>query len=98
MADQIISQANLLVKSFGMFSGQAVKDYAAGKIEFRNDSGGNVHALVGKISFDGEKLIDNINAFVEHVKRMKPAAVKGTYVKKVFICATMSPSVQLDLS
>jgi large subunit ribosomal protein L1 len=77
---------------------EAVKEYAAGKIEFRNDSGGNVHALVGKVSFDEQKLIDNINAFVEHIRRNKPAAVKGTYIKKVCICATMSPSVQLDVS
>jgi len=77
---------------------QAVKEYAAGKIEFRNDSGGNVHALVGKMSFEESKLVDNINALVDYIKRIKPAVVKGTYIKKVFICATMSPSIQLEIS
>ena len=76
----------------------AVKDYAAGKVEFRNDSGGNVHALVGKISFDPTKLIENIEAFIGYIKRLKPSAAKGAYIKKICICATMSPSVQVDIS
>ncbi len=76
----------------------AVKDYAAGKVEFRNDSGGNVHALVGKISFDPPKLIENIEAFIGYIKRLKPSAAKGVYIKKICICATMSPSVQVDIS
>ncbi|KPK77423.1 MAG: 50S ribosomal protein L1 [Phycisphaerae bacterium SM23_30] len=76
----------------------AVKDYAAGKVEFRNDSGGNVHALVGKLSFDPPKLVENIEAFVGYIRRLKPSAAKGTYVKKICICATMSPSVQVDIS
>ena len=75
--------------------GAAVKDYAAGKVEFRNDSGGNVHALVGKVSFDEEKLVDNINTFLDHIKRMRPATIRGTYIKKVCLCATMSPAVQV---
>jgi large subunit ribosomal protein L1 len=77
---------------------KAVQDYAAGKVEFRNDSGGNVHAPVGKVSFDSQKLVDNIQAFVEQIKRMKPSAAKGTYIKRICISATMSPSVELDLS
>ena len=77
--------------------GAAVKDYAAGKVEFRNDSGGNVHALVGKVSFDEEKLVDNINTFLDHIKRMRPATIRGTYIKKVCLCATMSPAVQVAL-
>ncbi len=76
----------------------AVKDYAAGKVEFRNDSGGNVHALVGKVSFDPTKLVDNIDAFVNVIKKMKPSASKGAYIKKVSICATMSPAVQVEIS
>lgn len=77
---------------------QAVKDFAAGKVEFRNDAGGNIHAVVGKISFDETKLEENIQAFVDHIKKMKPIALKGTYIKKVCISATMSPGVLLDVS
>ncbi len=71
----------------------AVAEFAAGKVEFRNDAGGNVHTVVGKQSFESEKLIGNIEAFVSHIKKMKPAAAKGTYIKKVSISATMSPGV-----
>ena len=77
---------------------QAVKDFAAGKVEFRNDSGGNIHAVVGKISFDETKLQENIQAFIDHIKKMKPSALKGTYLKKVCISATMSPGIILDVS
>lgn len=76
----------------------AVKEYAAGKVEFRNDSGGNVHAPVGKVSFDNDKLIDNIKAFVDQIQKMKPSASKGTFVKKVVLSATMSPGVPLDIN
>ena len=75
----------------------AVTEFAAGKVEFRNDSGGNVHGVVGKLSFDQDKLKDNIQAFIDHIKRSKPGGAKGTYIKKVCISATMSPSVQLDI-
>ncbi len=75
---------------------EAVKEFAAGKVEFRNDSGGNIHAVVGKVSFDDSKLSENIDAFVTHIKKMKPSTSKGTYIKKVCISATMSPSVMLD--
>jgi large subunit ribosomal protein L1 len=77
---------------------EAVKDYAAGKVEFRNDSGGNVHAVVGRVSFEEEKLTENITAFVDHIKRLRPSSTKGTYIKKVCISATMSPSVEVDIS
>jgi large subunit ribosomal protein L1 len=76
----------------------AVKEFAAGKVEFRNDTGGNVHAVVGKLSFDENKLAENIGAFIDHIKKMKPSSVKGTYIKKISLAATMSPGVQLDLS
>jgi large subunit ribosomal protein L1 len=72
-----------------------VKEYKAGKVEFRNDKGGNVQAAVGKLSFDAPKLIDNIQAFVDKVLALKPHAVKGTYVKSAYISASMSPSVRL---
>ena len=70
-----------------------VKEYKAGKVEFRNDTGGNVHAIVGKLSFDAAQLTDNIEAFIKHIDSLKPAAVKGTYVKGISIAATMSPGV-----
>ncbi|MEJ5259866.1 MAG: 50S ribosomal protein L1 [Anaerohalosphaeraceae bacterium] len=74
---------------------QAVKEFTAGKVEFRNDAGGNVHAVVGKLSFDETKLAENIDAFINHIKRLRPTSMKGTYIKKVCLSATMSPSVQL---
>ncbi|MCX5634192.1 MAG: 50S ribosomal protein L1 [Phycisphaerae bacterium] len=74
----------------------AIKEFAAGKIEFKNDAGGNVHAVVGKLSFDENKLVENIQAFVALIKKMKPVSSKGTYIKKLTISATMSPGVQID--
>lgn len=75
----------------------AVAEFTAGKIEFRNDSGGNVHVVVGKQTFEKQKLIDNIEAFVAHIKKVKPAAAKGTYIKKACVAATMSPGVTVSL-
>lgn len=76
----------------------AVREYAAGKIEFRNDAGGNVHAVVGKLSFNDGDLKENILAFVNHIRRMKPASSKGTYLKKVCLSGSMTPSVTLDVA
>jgi len=75
----------------------AVAEFAAGKVEFRNDAGGNIHAVVGKQSFETEKLVGNIDAFVSHIKKIKPAAAKGTYIKKMTISATMSPGIIVDI-
>jgi large subunit ribosomal protein L1 len=72
-----------------------VREYKAGKVEFRNDSGGNVHAIVGRLSFDSSRLEENIAAFIELITSMKPAAVKGNYIKGISIAATMSPGVQI---
>lgn len=77
---------------------EAVKEFAAGKVEFRNDSGGNIHGVVGKLSFEADKLQGNIEAFIQHINKMKPQALKGTYVKKICLTATMSPSVLVDVS
>ena len=76
---------------------KAVAEFAAGKVEFRNDVGGNIHVVVGKQSFAADKLIENIEAFVSHIKKIKPAAAKGTYIKKICISATMSPSVSVSI-
>jgi len=73
----------------------AVAEFKAGKVEFRNDAGGNIHAVVGKQSFETEKLVENIEAFVSHIKKLRPATAKGTYIKNMYLCATMSPSVRV---
>jgi len=75
----------------------AIKEYAAGKIEFRNDTGGNIHSVVGKVSFDKQRLADNINAMINHLRKMKPATSKGAYFKKAIIKGTMTPAVQLEV-
>jgi len=75
---------------------KAIKEYKAGKVEFRNDAGGNVHAVVGKLSFETEKLAQNVNAFINHITGMKPQAVKGQYIKGIAVSATMSPSVRIQ--
>ena len=67
---------------------KTVGEYRAGKVEFRNDPTGIVHAVVGKVSFDAPKLADNIRAFIDHVVGMAPASVRGQYVKSISICAT----------
>ena len=74
---------------------KTVKEYKAGKVEFRNDAAGIVHAAVGKLSFDAAKLADNINAFINHIQNLKPHSVKGHYFKGVTISATMSPGIRI---
>ncbi len=74
---------------------KVIREYKAGKVEFRNDAGGNVHAVVGRMSFDAQKLAENIQAFLDFVMGLKPTAVKGTYVKGVTIAATMSPGIRI---
>ena len=75
----------------------AVEEYAAGKVDFRNDEGGNLHVPVGKLSFEVEKLVENVEAFLAHVRSRKPTTSKGAYLKKVCLAATMSPAVALDV-
>jgi len=74
----------------------AVSEFAAGKVEFRNDSGGNIHVVIGKQSFETAKLVENAEAFVSHIKKIKPAATKGTYIKKICLSATMSPGITIE--
>jgi len=75
--------------------GKTVREYKAGKVEFRNDPTGIVHAVVGKASFDAAKLVDNIRAFVDHIVAMQPSSVRGQFVKSVSISATMTPGVMV---
>jgi large subunit ribosomal protein L1 len=77
--------------------GAAVREFKAGKVEFRADKGGNVHAGVGKLSFDDEKLTDNVNAFIEQIRAAKPTGVKGNYVKSITLSATMSPGIPVSV-
>lgn len=70
---------------------KAVEEFKAGKVEFRTDAGGNVHAPLGKSSFPVEDLVANFTAFLDHLSGMRPAAVKGTYVRKVSVSTTMGP-------
>ena len=76
---------------------KAVAEFTAGRVEFKNDAGSNVHIVVGKQSFEKEKLMENIEAFVSHIKKIKPAAAKGAYIKKMCISATMSPSIMVSV-
>jgi len=74
----------------------AVREFKAGKIEFRNDKGGNVAAPVGKLSFTEEQLVENINSFLNHLRTVKPAAAKGSYIRSITISATMSPGIRVS--
>ncbi len=76
----------------------AVREYSAGKVEFRNDTGGNVHSVVGKLSFDKAKLHDNVQKMIDTVRKMKPQTSKGAYFKKVVLKSSMSPAVPLQVS
>ncbi len=76
---------------------KAVAEFAAGKVEFRNDAGGNIHAIVGKVSFDEDKLKENIEFFINTITKLKPSSVKGIFIKKTAISATMSPSVLIEV-
>lgn len=78
--------------------GQAVKEVKAGKIDFRVDKSGIVHSIVGKISFDEGRLKENIEAFLNMIVKLKPAAAKGTYIKSITISTTMGPGVKVDKS
>jgi len=75
----------------------AVKEFKAGKVEYRSEKGGTVHAGVGKMSFDENKLVDNINTFVEQVRAVKPAGVKGNYILSITIAGTMTPGVPVSM-
>ena len=77
---------------------KAVSEYKAGKVEFRNDDTGNVHAVLGRLSFAPDQLQENIAAFLKFIDSLKPGSLKGSYVKKISLAATMSPGVPLAYS
>lgn len=76
--------------------GKAVQEVKAGKIDFRVDKTGIVHAAIGKISFTADKIVDNASELIQTLIKLKPTAAKGTYVKSIYISTTMSPSVPVD--
>ena len=75
---------------------KAVEDVKKGRVEYRTDSYGNVHGIIGKTSFDTDKLIENLNAFVSLIIKTKPSVVKGTYIKNISVSSTMGPGVKID--
>jgi len=76
---------------------EAMKEFKAGKIEFRADETGNVHAIMGRINFSKEDLVENISSFVAHIKGLRPASVKGTFIKKISISSTMGVGLKLAI-
>lgn len=77
---------------------KAVEDVKKGRVEYRTDSYANVHAIVGKVSFDDEKLVANVKAFMDVIIKSKPQAAKGIYLKGVSLASTMGPGVKVDLA
>ncbi len=76
--------------------GKAVAEVKAGKIDFKVDKFGNIHAAIGKVSFDSQKLTENANELVQTLVKLKPSTAKGAYIKSIFLSSTMSPSVQVE--
>lgn len=76
--------------------GKAVEDVKKGKIDFKVDKFGIIHAGIGKVSFDANKIVDNANELLQTILKLKPTAAKGTYVKSVFLSSTMSPGIEID--
>ncbi len=75
---------------------KAVEDVKSGRIEYRTDSFGNIHAIIGKVSFDEEKLLQNLNAFVAMIAKTKPSVVKGAYIQNISISSTMGPGIKIN--
>ncbi|CCY94611.1 50S ribosomal protein L1 [Firmicutes bacterium CAG:884] len=75
---------------------KAVEDVKSGRIEYRTDSFGNIHAIIGKVSFDEEKLLQNLNAFVAMIAKTKPSVIKGTYIQNISISSTMGPGIKIN--
>jgi len=77
---------------------KAVEELKKGKISFKNDDTANLHAVIGKVSFDSNKLADNYQTLIETIKKAKPSSAKGTYLKNIAVCASMSPAVKIIAS
>ena len=77
---------------------RAVEEVKKGRVEYRTDSYGNVHALIGKVSFDDKKLLENLDTFVKLIIKSKPSVVKGAYVKNIAISSTMGPGIKIDIN
>ncbi len=78
--------------------GKVIAEFKKGKINFKNDQGGNIHQLIGKVSWSDEQLIDNIDIFVKTIGRNKPAGCKGIFIKNVTVASTMGQGIKLDLT
>jgi large subunit ribosomal protein L1 len=76
--------------------GKAVKEVKAGKIDFKVDKAGIVHATVAKVSFEADKISDNVNEIIQTIVKLKPSSAKGAYIKSIYLSSTMSPSIQVD--
>ena len=77
---------------------KAVSDVKSGRVEYRTDSFGNVHGIIGKASFDSDKLLENLNTFVNTILKLKPSTVKGDYVKNISISSTMGPGIKISVN
>ena len=75
---------------------KAVEDVKKGRVEYRTDSYGNVHVLIGKVSFDDSKLVENLDAFVSLIQKSKPSVVKGKYILNISVSSSMGPGVKID--
>jgi len=76
---------------------KTIEDLGKGLVDFRNDDSANLHLMVGKVSFNEEQLKENIEAFLEGLKKLKPESVKGSFIKSISICSTMGPGIRVSL-
>ena len=77
---------------------KAINEVKAGRVEYRTDSFGNIHGIIGKVSFSEEDLLANLDAFVSHIIKLRPASVKGDYVKNISVSSTMGPGIKVENS
>ena len=77
---------------------KAIEDVKKGRVEYRTDSFGNIHGIIGKVSFEDKKLIENLKYFVEVILKLKPSTVKGAYIKNITLTTTMGPGIKIDLN
>jgi len=88
---------NPKVGTVTMDIGNAVKEVKAGKIDFKVDKFGIIHSSIGKVSFDPDKLADNVREFISIINKLKPSSAKGTYMKSIYLSSTMSPGIPVDI-